>query len=57
MEFNKEELWEISDTIEFYMDSVSLWDFEKKEEYESKIEKLNNILEKIYKIVRNEEVK
>ena len=52
MEFNKEELWEISDTIEFYMDSVSLWDFEKKEEYESKIEKLNDILGKIYKAIK-----
>jgi hypothetical protein len=52
MEFSKGELWEISDTIEFYMDSVSLWDFEKKEEYESKIEKLNDILAKIYKIVK-----
>ena len=34
------------------MDSVSLWDFEKKEDYENKIEKLNDILAKIYKIVK-----
>lgn len=53
MELTLEELETISDTIEFYMDSVSLWDFENKEEYENKIEKLNDILAKIYKNVKD----
>ncbi len=33
MEFNKQELNDIYDTINSYMDSVSPWDFDSEEEY------------------------
>ena len=49
MEFSKEELQDIYDTINLYMDSISVWDFESEKEYGEKMDRLNEILGKIYK--------
>lgn len=48
MEFNTEELWDIYDTINSYMDSVSVWDFDSEKEYCEKMDRLNELLGKIW---------
>ena len=52
MEFNKEELWDIYDTINSYMDSVSVWDFDSEKEYGEKMDRLNELLGKIWEIIK-----
>lgn len=52
MVFTLEELENIYDAINSYIDTVSLWDFESKKAYEKKIDEMNDILAKIYKIVK-----
>ena len=52
MEFNKEELGDIYDTINSYMDSVSSWDFDSEKEYSEKMDRLNELLGKIWKIIK-----
>lgn len=52
MEFNKEELWEIYDAINSYMDTVSVWDFSSEKEYCEKMDKMNDILGKIWEVIK-----
>lgn len=52
MEFSKEELQDIYDTINLYMDSVSLWDFDGEKEYGEKMDRLNELLGKIWEIIK-----
>ena len=52
MEFNKDELWEIYDAINSYMDSVSPWDFDSEKEYCEKMDRLNELLGKIWEIIK-----
>lgn len=52
MEFTLEELKNICDAINSYIDTVSLWDFENKEAYKKKIDEMNDILAKIYKEIK-----
>lgn len=52
MGFTLEELQNMYDAISSYIDTVSLWDFESKEAYESKIDEMNDILAKIYKEIK-----
>lgn len=48
MEFNAEELWDIYDAINSYMDTVSVCDFGSEKEYCEKMDKMNDILGKIW---------
>lgn len=52
MEFNKEELQDIYDTINLYMDSVSPWDFDSEKEYCKKTDRLNELLGKIWEVIK-----
>ena len=52
MEFNKDELADIYDTINLYMDNVSPWDFDSEEEYCEKMYRLNELLGKIWEVIK-----
>lgn len=52
MEFNKQELNDICDAINSYMDSVSVWDFDSEKEYCDKMDKMNDILGKIWEVIK-----
>lgn len=52
MEFNKDELWEIYDAINSYMDSVSPWDFDSEKEYCEKMDRLNELLGKTWEVIK-----
>ena len=52
MEFNKQELHDIYDTINSYMDSVSAWDFDSEDEYCEKMDRLNELLGKIWEVIK-----
>ena len=52
MEFNKQELNDIYDTINSYMDSVSPWDFDSEKEYCEKMDRLNELLGKIWEVIK-----
>ena len=52
MEFNKQELNDIYDTINSYLDSVSVWDFDSEDEYCEKMDRLNELLGKIWEVIK-----
>ena len=52
MEFNKQELHDIYDAINSYMDSGSPWDFDSEKEYREKMDKMSDILGKIWEIIK-----
>ena len=52
MEFTLEELINIYDTINLYMDTITVYDFESEKEYIEKTDKLNELMGKIWEIIK-----
>ena len=52
LELTQEELWDIYDTINSYIDSVSAWDFGSEEEYHEKIDRLKELSDKIWELIK-----
>lgn len=52
MELTKQDQKDIYDTINCYMDNVSVYDFESEKEYTEKMERLNELLAKLWASIK-----